>query len=343
MAKARAQSRGRAPVGSKPAKLSSYFVDEDHSEEVEPSYSLYTNCTCDLDHHVSREEDDPEDGLPMGQKEVVLVDGAPCVIHDYCCRKCHYESIERDTKPACVCEKLMRLSGRISKSDFERRKQRNTPFLEEGERCHHGICCVGCHFKLVHEERREELRVSRLEERRERDRLMEEHRLFRKAQRDARQKKRKREADMAEEMEGEARVRLERRIEEWRAPVDTETDGRTMAELSREAPLCSAGRSKSKAMSSKKGTETVDRNPAELSRGLPSRSIGKTTSKATALRKDRKDTAGVQKTTSVRTPKSRATTGYDHRTIARDILRAAGIHPTLPPLNAHVMQRPETR
>lgn len=339
MTKARVQSQGRGPAGSKLAKKSSYFVDDNDSEDVEPAYFPYMNCTCALDHFESSEEGDPEEVRQTRQKDVVLVNGAPCIIHDYCCRKCHYESIERDTKPDCVCEQLLRLSGRISQREFERRKQQNTPFLEEGERCHHGICCVGCHFKLVHEERREELRVSMREKRRERERLREERRLLRKAQRDAGPKKRKREADMAEEMEPEARAWLERRVEEWGAPVDTETHGRTTAELSRETPPRSAGRSKSKATRTKKGTETVGYNPAELSRGLPHPSVGKTKSKATALRKG---TAGVQKTTSVRTPVSKATTGYDHRTIARDILRAAGIHPTLPPLNAYAMQRPET-
>ncbi len=342
MTKARVRSQGRGPAGSQSAKKSSYFVDEDDDEDIEPMYFPYRNCTCDLDHDDSSEEHDPQDVRQMGQKDVILVDGAPCMIHDYCCRKCHYEIFERDTKPDCVCEELLRLSGRISQSEFERRKQQNTPFLAKGERCDHGMCCVGCHFKLLQDAEREELRASILEKRRERARIEEEQRLERKAQRDAKRMQLKREADMAEEIEREAKVRLVRRVEEWRASSDTEMVDRTTAELSRGAPPRSAGTTKasSKARSTKRGSETVDCDLAELSRGGAPRPVGKIKPKAITTWRG---TAGVQKTTSVRTPKSKATTGYDHRTIARDILRAAGMHPTLPPLNAHIMQRPETR
>jgi len=342
MTKARVQSQGRGPAGSKSAKKLSYFVDEDDSEDVESLRFPWRDCLCDLSDSEDCEEAgrDPREVRQMVQKDAVLVNGAPCIIHGSCCRKCHYACIELHKKSDCVCEQLLRLSGRISQSEFEKRKEMNTPFLAKGERCHHGICCVGCHFKLVHDERREQRRADVLEERREQARLKEEQKLERKAREDAKKKKLKREADMAEEREREARVRLVRRVEEWRAPSDIEMVDRTTAELSRGAPPRSAGRTKSKARSTKKGSETVDCDLAELSRGASPRPVGKTKPKATTTRKG---TAGVQKTTSVRAPMSKATTGYDHRTIARDILRAAGLHPTLPPLNAHVMQRPGTR
>lgn len=325
-------------------KKSSYFVDEDDLDDGRTLVFPFRNCICDFSDSEDCEEAgrDPEDLRQMVQKDAVLVNGAPCIIHDCCCRKCHYERIEMHKKSDCVCEQLLQLSGRISQGEFERRKRQNTPFLAKGERCHHGICCVGCHFKLLQDAEREELRASILEKRRERARIEEEQRLERKAQRDAKRKQLKREADMAEEIEREAKVRLVRRVEEWRASSDTEMVDRTTAELSRGAPPRSAGTTKasSKARSTKRGSETVDCDLAELSRGASPRPVGKIKPKATTTRRG---TAGVQKTTSVRTPKSKATTGYDHRTIARDILRAAGMHPTLPPLNAHIMQRPETR
>jgi len=341
MTKARVRSQGKGPAGSKSAKKSSYFVDEDDLDDVRTLVFPFRNCICDFSDSEDCEEadHDTEELRQMVQKDAVLVNGAPCIIHDSCCRKCHYECIEIHKKSDCVCEQLLRLSGRISQGEFERRKRQNTPFLAKGERCHHGICCVGCHFKLLQDEEREELRASILEERREQERLKEKQRLEMKARRDAK-KQLKREADKAEEMEWKARVTLVRKVEQWRAPMDTETVDRTTAERSRGAPPRSAGSTKSKATTTKNSTETVDYNLTERSRGAPPCTVGKTKPKATTTGKG---TAGVKKSTSVRMPTSRAKTGYDHRTIARDILRAAGIHPTLPPLNAHVTQRPERR
>lgn len=214
-------------------KKSSYFVNEDDSEDIDSFVSPFNNCVCDF----SDTEDDEEadrDPRPVRQtvkKDAVLVNGAPCIIHASCCRKCHYARIELNKKSNCVCEQLLRLSGQISQGEFETRKRQNTPFLARGERCHHGICCVGCHFKLVDEERREQWRAERLEERRKQARREEERRLERKAQRAAKRKQLKREAAVAEERELEARARLERRVEEWRAPMSTETVDRTSAEL----------------------------------------------------------------------------------------------------------------
>ena len=315
MTKASVQKRSVEAASKKATKKSNYVVDPDDLEPLSPFFHPFRNCICDL-------VDDSDTGhSEQGQKiksNPVLVDGAPCKTHDLCCQECHYElgEIERyeRAKQDCICELLLYEKNYVPESEHERRKRHITPFLPDGEPCFHSICCRGCHYELLEADRRDRFR--------EQENRKHAEKLARKLMRDTKKKQRKPEPKRA------TTTTLNPPDRRFFDGSDSEAEPHRL-------------KGTEYRMIPEKGRRTErdyydgEAINLELAERL-SHPLGRFAGKAPSIAKP---TGGFKKAKYTGKRSLKTSTGYDSRTIARDILRAAGIHPTLPALNAQLNGR----
>lgn len=328
MVKAGLQNRSRPPK-------SNYMVELEDLEPDTPMRNAYNDCICDLisepdfDSTCQQSDRDLGEILEKTSTNAVRIDGAPCRIHSQRCRKCHYRLIE---KQDCICGQLLDEADFIPHHEFERRKRKATPFLADGERCVHAICCVGCHFELLEADRLAQWQETLREQERERIRKEEKERLLRKAKRAAKKIRPK--------------EKPTRQVTERFGPTSTLFDESLTNEgvtkptkrFQYEGEGGSSRRIKFDPTDLQETRATKKRNSRQsITMEAP---LAKMSSRPTSsITKFSKGPAGVERVQSLEKDSPKKMMLYDSRTIARDILRAAGKHPFLPALNAHLKGR----